>query len=63
MSEMKDNGKRGRDEDGYDSDVSVDPKRVLAKCMSHDYTLLNSELDIYEYISCMKDNTTRKSVV
>ena len=58
MSEMKDNGKRGRDEDGYDSDVSVDPKRVLSKCMSHDYTLLNSEDDIYEYISCMKDNTT-----
>lgn len=58
MSEMKDNGKRGRDEDEYDSDVSVDPKRVLAKCMSHDYTLLNSKRDIYEYISCMKDNDT-----
>lgn len=62
MSEIKDNRKRKgfssyiKDED--DSDISIVPKRVLTKCMSHDYELLNSEGAIYEYISCMEGNDT-----
>jgi len=45
----------GEDED--DLDVSTVPTRILTRCMSHDYTLLN-ENDAIEYIRCMKDNDT-----
>ena len=62
MSEIKDNRKRkgfsSYTEDEDDSDISIVPKRVLTKCMSHDYELLNSEGAIYEYISCMEGNDT-----
>jgi hypothetical protein len=53
MSETKnnDNGKRKRSS----SDA---PKRILSHCMSHDYTLLDTNHSIDEYIRCMNGNDT-----